>query len=322
MKPQRIASFIRIAGWLALAVGPMGSLCAEQQSPPPPPAQRDSQTEKNEKDGKGLPATAFLPRGKKLCMTNGDFLIVRSYERKGDSVRYYSVERSAWEEIPASMVDWDATAKLEAEQAKKEKEFSDTVRTRERNQNAVQELDIDASLQIAPGVILPDEPGMYAIAENKIVPLQQNMTEIKLDRGREIGRILMPIPIVPQRHHLELKGKQSVVRLPNVELQFYYRTAEDAEPEIELIRTTEKGSVRLVEWINTDIVGDVDARRNTISILKWQIAPGVYRFTVTQTLEPGEYALAVVLPEGINFYIWDFGVDGRPATPITPPKKK
>ena len=89
---------------------------------------------------------AVLPRGKKLCMADGNFQIVRSYERNGDTVRYYSLERSDWEEMPASLVDWDATAKAEAEQTKKEKEFAATVRTRERNQNSSNELDIDASL--------------------------------------------------------------------------------------------------------------------------------------------------------------------------------
>lgn len=323
MRPRRLHKLVRTAGWLALVAAPVGAIWAQQQvSPPPPPAQKDSHEDQTEKEKKGLPAEKFLPRGKKLCMTNGDFQIVRSYERNGDTVRYYSVERSSWEEIPASMVDWDATAKAEAEQAKKEKEFKENVGTRERNEGATQRLDVDASLEIAPGVILPQDDGMFAIVGTRIVLLQQTLTEIKLDKGHEVGRVLLPIPIIPQRHHLELKGKHATLRLPNVELQFYYRTAEDAEPEIELIRVTEKGNVRLVEWINTDIVGDVDTKRNTVSILKWVVAPGVYRFTMGQALEPGEYALAVVEPEGIDYFIWDFGVDAATTPPAVPPKKK
>jgi len=38
-------------------------------------------------------AEARLSRGKRLMLKDGGFQLVRSYERKGDRVRYYSVER-------------------------------------------------------------------------------------------------------------------------------------------------------------------------------------------------------------------------------------
>src|SRR5207245_11471319 len=55
-----------------------------------------SRDQASQKDGKYA-----LPRGKKLMLKDGTFQLVRSYERKGDRVRYYSVERGAWDEIPA-----------------------------------------------------------------------------------------------------------------------------------------------------------------------------------------------------------------------------
>src|ERR1700756_5153249 len=45
-------------------------------------------------------ADARLTRGKKLVLKDGNFQLVRSYERKGDRVRYFSIERNDWEEIP------------------------------------------------------------------------------------------------------------------------------------------------------------------------------------------------------------------------------
>ena len=42
-------------------------------------------------------------RGKKLVLKDGTFQLVRDYERNGDRVRYFSLERGSWEYIPSAM---------------------------------------------------------------------------------------------------------------------------------------------------------------------------------------------------------------------------
>src|SRR6266478_2737275 len=69
-----------------------------------------------------------LPKGKKLVLADGTFQIVREYSVQGDRVRYWSVERSAWEEIPTTLVNWDATHKAEAEQSKQDAELKAKIR--------------------------------------------------------------------------------------------------------------------------------------------------------------------------------------------------
>lgn len=304
----------RIALWLTLAAASGGALCARQQ---PPPAQQGppQQTDSAAKQEKSEQNATNLPRGKKLILKDGSVQVVREYARSGETVRYYSLQESQWEEIPAALVDWDATTKAEAEQEAKEKEFASRIATQEKNREAIPQLDIDASLEVAPGVILPQDEGMFALAGTKVVQLTETKTEIKTDKGRAVEKVLSPIPIVPGRQRVVIKGKHSPIRLAGGELQFYYRiNVEDAEPTIEMLRAVPDGDARRVEWIVTPAGSEKTEERESISLLKWQVAKGVFRFTVSQPVGPGEYALAVILQDGLNIFVWDFGVDRAPQT--------
>ena len=45
----------------------------------------------------------------KLYLKDGSYQLVREYKVEADKVRYYSVERGDWEEIPLAMVDLKRT---------------------------------------------------------------------------------------------------------------------------------------------------------------------------------------------------------------------
>src|ERR1700723_3191989 len=97
---------------------------------------------------------APLPRGKKLMLKDGTFQLVREYHVEGDRVRYYSIEQAQWEEMPESLVDWDATRKMEIGEAKKNLDLVAEARKTESMRNA-ELFNVDASIEIAPKVFLP-----------------------------------------------------------------------------------------------------------------------------------------------------------------------
>ena len=96
----------------------------------------------------------------------------------------------------------------------------------------------------------------------------------------------------------------------------------ESGPEVELVRATVKGNKRQLESIRSLFGEQLEEKRNSISIQRWEIAPTVFRFTISEPLPPGEYALAEILPDGMNLYVWDFGVDGTTGAKATAPAKK
>lgn len=260
-----------------------------------------------------------LPRGKKLMLTDGSFQLVREYRIEGDRVRYYSVDSSQWEQMPAAMVDWDATKKVEAEEAQRDAAIVAKVHKQEAARLAVP-LDIDASLEVAPGVFLPPGEHLFVYVGNAVLPLPQAETDSKLSKKRLIEQVMVPIPIIPTRHSISIQGARAKFRIGGSRPEFYVRVAGSREPELVLIRAKPHGETRHVENLD-QIFGEESEKRDSIPIQRWDIALGVYRYTLGQELAPGEYAIAeMVRDEGAGLYVWDFGVDPGP-TPSVPKDK-
>jgi hypothetical protein len=304
----------------ALAVAGSALVALGTPSQTPEPSQKDR-------------AVPVVPRGKKLFLTDGTYQVIREYQRNGERVRYYSLERGDWEEVPSSMVDWEATAKAAGEEEKASAAQVEKIHKQEEARRMDNVADIDASLPVGQGAFLPDSEGMFVVEGKTVRVLDQVGSQLKTDKVRTLAQILSPVPLVPGKKNVELPGTRAALRINSQNPEFYLREPPpDVEkissiqkskrpngsgPDVELIRAKVTRNGRLLESINVMFGQDVSQQKNSISVQRWEVAPSVYRFTLSQPLPPGEYILAQVVEEGLDLFVWEFGVDG----PAAPAKK-
>jgi hypothetical protein len=311
------------------------SLCVYLLGPSGLPAANQHQESKTANTDK---KSEVYPRGLRLTLTDGSYQLVREYQRNGEHVRYYSMERGSWEELPASMVDWAATAKAEAEMEKESKELVEKVHKQEEARRMDNVADVDASLRVGDGAFLPSGEGMFVVEGKTIRILDQAGSQKKTDAKRVIADVLSPVHAVPGKQTVVMPGAHAFVRLRSNAPEFYLREAPpDPEltssiqrsrragengPDVELVKTKVGRNSRELESVRTLFGQAVNENINVISMQRWDVAPNVYRFTLSQPLPPGEYVLAEVLEDGLNLYVWDFGLDAAVANGGKQPQKK
>jgi hypothetical protein len=149
----------------------------------------------------------------RLILKDGSYQSVTKYEVKGDRVHYLSAERDEWEELPSSLVDWPATEKFEKERtappAIPEAALID------KETDADREADRARLPQVAPGLRLPEDSGVYLLDSFKGEPQIDEMQQAEGDinpntRGNLIRGALNPIAGAKQI--IELDGEHATLK--------------------------------------------------------------------------------------------------------------
>jgi hypothetical protein len=256
----------------------------------------------------------------KLYLKDGSYQLVKSYEIQGDRVRYYSLERSAWEEVPRALVDFEATARARQEEEQKHQEELKEVRTLSKDRFEVPEA---SALEIAPGVHLPSEDGVYAYDGLRVIRLIQSSGEVVTDKKRAALLLALPGPVLKNRAYVVLPGPKAAVRVMAVQPTFYVRASDGLGTKLELITVKSRKQVREIEKLEwrAGLSKPVELRA-AIPLQRTELAPGLFKLTPTASLDPGEYALGELLQAKLNLDLWDFGIEGAPASATggdTPP---
>jgi len=243
----------------------------------------------------------------KLYLKDGSYEMVKSYEVKGDRVRYYSLDRGDWEEIPKSLVDFTATQRAEAakkvEQAKQLKAAEDL-------QNQRFEIPANNGYQIKPGVRLPGNGGVYAYDGARVIPLIQDPAKVVTDKKRIALIMVMPGPLLKKQAMVVLPGDKAAVRINVPNPVFYIEDTDNWPMHALLVPLKQKKDSRVVEKIQSGIgLGKSGEKRTSIPLERKQLAAGVYELKPMQPLDSGEYALGEMLGQKLNISVWDFGVD-------------
>ncbi len=253
----------------------------------------------------------------KLFLKDGTYQLVKTYQVRGDRVRYYSVERSAWEEIPKSLVDFEATRR--AQQQEKSSKAKQAEEARELDQQRF-ERTADAGYEVAPGIHLPPEEGVFAFDGLRLIRMVQSSAEIVTDKKRAALVLALPAPVLKSRSLVVLPGVKAAVRISVPQPTFYLQFADASGTKLELIPLRSGKGARVVEKIERAVIGKPSEVRSVLPAERAEIAPGLFKIKPSQPLAPGEYALGELLvvqqgkasQEKLNLELWDFGIEGPP----------
>jgi hypothetical protein len=243
-------------------------------------------------------ASAFAGAADRLYLKDGDYQLVREYQVQQDRVRYYSTERSDWEEIPLELVDLERTKKEATEQEVIAKEANKVV----EEENAA----IRAERKLIQSI--PADPGVYYLRGEKMETIKIAEPKINNSTKRTVLRMVAPIPL-PGKVTIELDGLASANKMESREPEFYFRLSEDQS--FGIVKLTLKKDARVVESATVMQVKQdraVDEKVEILPAFKKQEGDLLYKIWPEKPLEPGEYALIEYTEGKLAPRVWDFSV--------------
>jgi hypothetical protein len=263
-------------------------------------------------------------QAKRLILKDGSFQSVVKYEIQGDRVHYLSAERYEWEDLPSSLIDWDATKKNEAEfSSGKTRVHIETAEEREER-----EKEEANSPEVLPGLRLPGTGGVFLLdqynGKPELAEILQNGSELNQTANKKSVLRTAINPIGSSKHSFELKEShakiQSHVPAPTIYLDIDEAALNDIplNGRFRIARADVKKDMRVIGNLKVTFTGKTSEQGNFVPTNVEKIGTGEWvKVTPAQDLPPGEYAVVEMLgAEEMNLYVWDFGVNRQaPANP-------
>jgi len=266
-------------------------------------------------------------QAKRLILKDGSYQLATKYEVHGDRVRYFSAERGEWEEVPNSLIDWDATEKYE--QGRAQGAPSPEAVQLDKEFEAEQKAEEARSPQVAPGLHLPSDGGIFLLdtfqSQAQLNELQQSGGELNRNTKANILRSAVN-PLASAKQTIELPGSHAKIQahavVPSIYINIDTQDAATAatgkgdsgplpsDERFKIVKAEIKGGKRIAGGIKVAPYGKVKADQQFVAATVTPMTGGWVKVTPKDPLPTGEYAVSEMLgKEGMNLYVWDFGVN-------------
>ena len=293
-----------------------------------------------------LSDAAATPHRSRLILKDGSYQIVMSYRVNGDRVIFVSAERGgAEEEIPVSLVDFDATHRWEQQHAAGSK-GTDAKQTQAPEPVIDPELRKDEeerralTPEIAPDLRLPEQDSVLALdtfqGTPELVPLTQSAGDLNHVTSHSVLRSMIN-PMASSHQIVQLHGETAYVQLHVNTPVLYLRIGDESgvrtggepltvdthgasgvkedagagtESRYVIVRTDVRQDARIVASFNVSVRGEVRQQEDLVET-STELLPGGHwmKLTPLRPLTFGEYALIeIISPKEVNLGVWDFGV--------------
>jgi hypothetical protein len=238
----------------------------------------------------------------KLYLKDGDYHLVTEYHVEGDRVRFYSTERSEWEEVPLEIVDLKRT---ESEQQRLEEHRREDAKFQEEENKAEKQAAQEAAS-------VPKDPGAYLVSGDKLIAVPQGESRVVNDRKRSILKAISPVPLINGKATVELAGLHAPTVTQSAAPEFYFRLAQ-AE-RFGIIHLTPHKNARVAEKLTIIPVANLPIEQpDLIEVFRKQVGEDLYKVWPVKPLVPGEYAVVEYSEGELNMQIWDFSFAAAPS---------
>ena len=293
-----------------------------------------------------LQPDSAAPRRTRLILKDHSYQIVMSYRVVGDVVHYISAERGgAEEEIPASLVDFEATKRYEKQHAQPTGNADqDTQQAPAIDPELLKEEEDRAALtpEVAKDLRLPDEDSTLVLdtyrGTPELVPLAQTDSDLNRNTAHNILRASIN-PLASAHKIVELKGETSPVQLHVKDPVFYLRIGDETvgdtggpaltvdthgasinaqnnpsggspDSRYVIVRGDVRIGARVISSFRIGLLGTGQRQPDVVETTSAPLSGGHWlKIVPKEPLEFGEFALMEVISDkAVNLGVWDFGV--------------